>query len=77
MLERLRRGEATPHDLRFFEHETIEAGLMKHGAGAREAHLQTLEKQGIPYQPGYEAQLYHPDVIEQFKAYFNQAAWPK
>jgi hypothetical protein len=30
-----------------------------------------------PYAPGYESQLYHPDVITQFPEFFNPAALPK
>ena len=46
------------------------------GVGARDAHLQTLEWQAIPYRPGYESQLYHPDVIRAYPEYFNPAAHP-
>jgi hypothetical protein len=77
MLERLEAGQLTSHDLAFYEHELLESDLMAEGMGAREAHLQTLERQGISYEPGYESRLYHPDVIETYPEYFNPAAHPK
>jgi hypothetical protein len=81
MLGRLRAGETSVHDLSFYAHEIDEAGLMDatdYGQdAARAAHLETLQWQGIPYLPGYESQLYHPDVITQFADSFNRAAWPK
>ena len=56
-----------------YEHETIESDLMREldldgldpqgeefQSLARQAHLQTLEIQGIPYEPGYESYIYHP-----------------
>ena len=74
-------GETAAQDLNFYAHELHEAELM---AGsdysqevARAAHLETLQWQGIPYEAGYEAQLYHPDVITEFSEFFNPAAWPK
>ena len=74
MLERLRKGCDTPVDRRFIDHELREADLMDSGLDARDAHLQTLEEQGIPYEPAYEAELYHPDVIDQYPEHFNPAA---
>jgi RHS repeat-associated protein len=81
MLGRLQAGERAVQDLNFYAHELYESNLM---AGtdygydaARAAHLETLQWQGIPYAPGYESQLYHPDVISQFLEFFNPAAWPK
>lgn len=50
---------------------------MARGLDARAAHLRTLETQGITYRPGYEAELYHPDVIRSFPEFFNPAAHPK
>jgi hypothetical protein len=66
MLTRLRAGETSIQDLNFYAHELIESGLMQGGMDARAAHLETLQRQGIPYIPGYESQLYQPDVIRQF-----------
>ncbi len=77
MIARLQAGETTIQDLNFYAHELNESTLMQQGIEARAAHLQTLEWQGIPYEPGYESQLYHPDVISQFPEQFNPAAWPK
>jgi hypothetical protein len=74
MVQRLRSGQATPTDLRFYFHELKESAIMNRGAGARDAHLQTLEWQGIPYKAGYESQLYHPEVILQNAGSFNPAA---
>lgn len=39
---------------------------MNRGVGARDAHLQTLEWQGIPYKRGYESQLYALDAVDLF-----------
>ena len=90
MLDRLNAGFTDPQDLTFYEHETIESGIFsdlnpggldtqseEFQSLARQAHLQTLEQQGIPYEAGYESQIYHPSVISQYPNYFNPAAWPK
>ena len=81
MLGRLKAGETTSHDLNFYAHELYESQLMRGSDygydAARAAHLQTLESQGIPYAPGYESQLYHPDVITEFLEFFNPAVRPK
>ncbi len=77
MIGRLRAGNTTSQDINFYNHEIYEKGLMDQGVSAREAHLQTLRWQGIPYEPGYEARLYHPSVIQQFPEYFNPAAHPQ
>jgi RHS repeat-associated protein len=67
-------GQAlTGADATFYQHELIESSIMDAGMDARAAHLQTLDMQGIQYAPGYEAQLYHPTVIQQFPAYFSPA----
>ena len=42
---------------------------------ARDAHLMTLERQGIPYEAGYETQIYHPDVIKKNPGRFNPACY--
>jgi hypothetical protein len=77
MIDRLRMGLREPEDLKFFEHETMEAELMKAGMEAREAHLETLRRQGITYQPGYEAAYYHPSVIEKHPDAFSLAVLRK
>ena len=61
-------------DATFYEHELIESSLMDAGMDARAAHLETLSQQGIQYAPGYEAQLYHSTVIQQFPTSFSRAA---
>jgi hypothetical protein len=73
MLQRLAAGNETPWDLRWAEHELYEAGLMDAGVGPWPAHQATLDWQGIPYEPGYEKYLYHPDIIEELPEYFNPA----
>ncbi len=73
MLRRLEDGFDSPWDRNFAEHELIESGLMDNGLSPRDAHLGALGRQGIPYEPGYERNLYHPDVIEEFPEYFNPA----
>jgi hypothetical protein len=86
MLARLRAGFADPQDLNFYEHETIESGIFNQiNPGnlspeseefqnlAEQAHLQTLKQQGIPYAPGFQAQLYHPSVILQYPNNFSPA----
>ena len=76
MLQRLRAGEATTHDQTFYMHELKESAVMNRGVGPRDAHLQTLEWQGIPYRAGYESQPYHPEVVRAYPKYFNPAAHP-
>jgi RHS repeat-associated protein len=66
----------TGTDAAFYQHELIESSLMDAGMADRAAHLETLSRQGIPYAPGHESQLYHPTVIQQFPGYFNPAAHP-
>jgi hypothetical protein len=86
MLGRLQAGFTDTQDLNFYEHETIESGIFNQlNPGnlspeseefqnlAEQAHLQTLQQQGIPYAPGFQAQLYHPSVINQYPDYFNAA----
>jgi hypothetical protein len=82
MVSRLKAGETTAHDINFYMHELKQSSILSRTPGegydaARSAHLQTLEWQGIEYAPGYESQLYHPDVISSFPEHFNPAAWPK
>lgn len=71
MIERLRSGNWTQVDQQFFQHEMLEAKLMAMGLGARAAHLLTLKLQGLKYEPGVEAEIYHADVIKRFREYFN------
>jgi RHS repeat-associated protein len=66
----------TGTDAAFYQHELTESSLMDAGMEARAAHLETLGRQGIEYAPGYESQLYHPTVIQNFPQYFNPAAHP-
>lgn len=83
MLERLRAGQTSVQDINFYMHELRESAVMERTGGygtyegARAAHLETLQWQNIPYAPGYESQLYHPDVIRAFQDMFNPAAWPQ
>lgn len=76
MLNRLKSGMTSPQDVNFYMHELKESAFMRQGLDSRAAHLRTLDWQGIPYAPGYESQLYHPDVIMQFREFFNPAAHP-
>ena len=64
----------TGTDAAFYQHELLESSLMDSGMGARAAHLETLGQQGIQYAPGYESQLYHSTVIQQYPAWFSPAA---
>jgi hypothetical protein len=73
MLQRLEEGFDSPWDRNFAEHELIESGLMDNGLSPLDAHLGTLELQGIPYEPGFQRYLYHPDVINEFPQWFNPA----
>jgi hypothetical protein len=73
MIARLRAGETSTQDINFYQHELHEADLMDQGMEARAAHLQTLGWQGIPYEPGYERQLYAPNVIQKYPEYFSPA----
>jgi hypothetical protein len=60
MLQKLKSGNIGPTELRFYQHEIIESGIIK-GYGydaARAAHLETLKIQGIDYVKGYEKLLY-------------------
>ena len=61
----------TAQDLNYYQHELIESGLVDQGMGLREAHLETLKLQGIPYEPGYEHQIYAPSVLNKYREYFN------
>lgn len=72
MIERLRRGFWTVWDERFAEHELLESRLMKEGIDYDTAHKAVLELQGIDWKAGYEAYLYHPEVVEIFSEYFNE-----
>jgi hypothetical protein len=76
MLDRLKAGDWTKFDQRFFEHERLEANMMEAGTSWEEAHRRVLEMQGIAYQPGYEANLYHPAVIADpvIGEWFSRAA---
>ena len=74
MLQRLKAGKNDPEDLNFHQHEIIEAQLMAEGVEDRAAHLQALARQGIAYEPGYEARLYHPSVVLRYPDHFNPAA---
>lgn len=77
MLARLRSGSKSPHDISFFFHELKEASFMDSGIGAAEAHDMTLRWQGIEKVPGYESNIYAPEVIAESREWFNRAAWPK
>ncbi len=68
MLERLRSGLRTDHDIAFYMHELKESALMNRGIAPRPAHLQTLKWQNIPYVRGYEKRLYSPDAIDLFNS---------
>lgn len=71
MIERLRAGQHTPEDLRFYQHEIIESRMINKTRNlhvnpvdaARDAHHRTLIKQNL-YRPGYVDQLYHPDALK-------------
>lgn len=76
MIERLRAGAREAQDLAFYQHEIAELALMAKGVDARTAHLGALVAHDIAYAPGYEAKLYHSDVIREFSEYFNPAAHP-
>ena len=68
MLRRLKAGEIGETELRFYEHELIESQLIEDYGyeGARNAHLETLEKQGIEYKKGYEKQLYGQELYDLY-----------
>jgi hypothetical protein len=76
MLDRVKAGEWSIYEQRFVEHELLEADLMKVGDQYDQAHQRVLELQGIAYRPGYEAHLYHPEVIAhpQLRDWFSAAA---
>ncbi len=75
MIQRLQNGETTPWDQSFYEHELMEKGLMDQNPdlSPRDAHSMTLQRQGIPETPGYQKEIYHPDVIKNNPEYFNPA----
>jgi len=85
MIARLKAGQTSTQDLYFYMHESKESAVMRRTEGAfsdmyewqRAAHLETLNWQKSPYSPGYESQLYHPDVIRQFPQQFNPQTWPQ
>jgi hypothetical protein len=72
MIERLRLGLRTKQDINFYMHELKESALMNRGIGPRDAHLQTLQWQGIPYVRGVERELYAPDALEAFEKAFGK-----
>jgi len=74
MVKRLKAGEWTPWDQRFAQHELLESKLMDKGIDYDTAHKTVLKYQGISYKPGYEAYLYHPDVVDAFPDQFSFAA---
>lgn len=73
MLERLRAGNRTSQDLRFYQHELRESRLLTKTKrlhadpvdAVRDAHHRTLVKQNLYYR-GYERELYHPDAAALF-----------
>ena len=74
MIQRLKAGKWSAWDQRFAEHELLESVLMGKGLDHETAHLATLQQQGIAWEPGYEAYLYHPDIINGIPDYFSFAA---
>ncbi|MCP4674624.1 MAG: hypothetical protein GY854_03745, partial [Deltaproteobacteria bacterium] len=70
MIERLRAGNRTCQDLRFYQHELIESRIISKYRNliddpidaARAAHHETLFRQGL-YRRGYEAEIYSPDAL--------------
>jgi len=71
MLQRLQNGETTKWDQNYYEHEMIEKELMDQGMSYDAAHQGALARQGIPNEPGYQRELYHPEVIEKESKWFN------
>lgn len=73
MLERIKAGNRTSPDMRFYQHELIESRVIKKTSkfysdpvdAARAAHHKTLVKKGF-YRRGYEKELYHPDALKLF-----------
>ena len=73
MFERLRAGQRTSQDLRFYEHELLESRMLQKTKGLydnpvdalRDAHHRTLVKQGLYYR-GYEAEMYAPEAMAIF-----------
>ena len=59
MLRRLRAGCRTPTDLRYYEHEILEAWLMGQDFTYRQAHDAVLKAQGLFYRGG-DYRLYTP-----------------
>jgi len=74
MLDRLKRGETTPQDLRFYEHELIESRMLLKTKklyddpvdAVRDTHHRTLVKQDLYYR-GYEPEIYAPEALELFE----------
>ena len=67
MLARLQVGSVVRGaDARFFTHELLEARFMASGMSYDAAHALALRQAGVsPFS------LYHPTVIQQFPAHFN------
>lgn len=84
MLNRLRQGARTEVDLRFYEHELIEASVLddssefadpvRENERRRDAHMWTLGWQDIRSVPGYEVLIYHADVILTYPEEFSSKA---
>ena len=68
MLKRLREGNIGETELRFYQHELLEMEIITDYSyeGARAAHLEVLEMQGIPYEKGYEKMLYGDDIYNDY-----------
>jgi filamentous hemagglutinin len=61
-------GSVSGADANFYNHEITESDLMGGGMAYEQAHAAPLELHGAsPFS------LYHPDVIQQFPEYFNEA----
>jgi hypothetical protein len=61
----------TGADANFYLHEIKEATLMGKGLTYEQAHAKALKNYGLS-----EFDLYHPDVIQKNKGWFNDK-WPK
>lgn len=82
MLKRLRSGQRSKVDLRFYEHELIESQLRSEGLTQEDSHVEALRRQGLESKwtqackgefAGFNAFLYHLDVMISCQGYFNDA----
>ena len=65
MVERLRQGMGSKHDIEFYMHELKESAILKRTNDLRKAHQDALKWRNV-----VEKDLFHPDVINKYPEIF-------